>query len=109
MITQQDIQAVCQQIVDNFEPDQIILFGSYAYGSPTPDSDLDLLVLLSFEGSSFVQTVKIRTAIQCDFPLNLLVKNSTDAQKLYQEWDPFIRAAFDQGKVLYERNRRQVA
>jgi uncharacterized protein len=43
MITLDQIQAFSQQIADKFQPDRIILFGSYAYGQPTPDSDVDLL------------------------------------------------------------------
>ena len=45
MITEAQIQVVVQRIVAGYAPDQIILFGSYAYGTPTEDSDLDLLVI----------------------------------------------------------------
>ena len=45
MISEAQIQAVVQRIVDGYAPDQIILFGSYAYGVPTADSDLDLLII----------------------------------------------------------------
>ncbi len=49
MITLDQIQAFSQQIAEQFQPDRIILFGSYAYGQPTSDSDVDLLVILPFE------------------------------------------------------------
>jgi predicted nucleotidyltransferase len=45
MITEEQIQAVVRRIVEGYEPDRIILFGSYAYGTPTEDSDLDLLII----------------------------------------------------------------
>lgn len=45
MITEAQIQAVVQRIVEGYAPDRIILFGSYAYGTPTEDSDLDLLII----------------------------------------------------------------
>ena len=45
MITEEQIQAVVRRIVEGYAPDRIILFGSYAYGTPTEDSDLDLLVI----------------------------------------------------------------
>ena len=45
MITEAQIQAVVQRIVDGYQPDRIILFGSYAYGTPTEHSDLDLLII----------------------------------------------------------------
>lgn len=50
MISYSQIQAFSQQIVEQFQPEQIILFGSYAYGQPTEDLDVDLLVILAFEG-----------------------------------------------------------
>ena len=46
-----EIQKLCEQISRDFRPERIILFGSHAYGSPTPDSDVDLLVVMPFEGS----------------------------------------------------------
>lgn len=46
MITPQDIQTTCDDIVQEFAPLQVILFGSYAYGTPTEDSDVDLLVVM---------------------------------------------------------------
>ena len=45
MITEAQIQAIVQRIVEDYAPDRIILFGSYAYGTPTEDSDLDLLII----------------------------------------------------------------
>ena len=51
MITREDIQATCDDIVREFEPLQIILFGSYAYGTPTEDSDVDLLVIMDIPES----------------------------------------------------------
>ena len=45
MISEEQIQAVVARIVEGYQPDQIILFGSYAYGTPTEDSDLDLLIV----------------------------------------------------------------
>ena len=43
MVAREDIQAVTDDIVQEFAPLQVILFGSYAYGTPTEDSDVDLL------------------------------------------------------------------
>ncbi|MDE0553984.1 MAG: nucleotidyltransferase domain-containing protein [Candidatus Poribacteria bacterium] len=46
MVTREDIQTMADDIVREFEPLQVILFGSYAYGTPTADSDVDLLVVM---------------------------------------------------------------
>jgi predicted nucleotidyltransferase len=53
MVTEQTIQDLCNRIVQEFRPERIIRFGSYAYGNPTPDSDVDIWVVLSFEGKNF--------------------------------------------------------
>ena len=47
MVSAKDIQATCADIVREFSPLQVILFGSYAYGAPTEDSDVDLLVVMA--------------------------------------------------------------
>lgn len=51
MVTRADIQATCDDIVREFAPLQVILFGSYAYGTPTDDSDVDLLVVMDIPES----------------------------------------------------------
>jgi predicted nucleotidyltransferase len=54
------IEDVCRRIAEEFKPEKIILFGSHAYGKPTPESDLDLLVVMPYEESYFLQAMKIR-------------------------------------------------
>lgn len=58
MISYSQIQAFSQQIVEQFQPEQIILFGSYAYGQPSQGSDVDLLVILPFEGLPVHKAIK---------------------------------------------------
>lgn len=60
MAALKDIQAFAERIARNFHPERIILFGSYAWGKPTPDSDVDLLVVLSFQGKGWKMASKIR-------------------------------------------------
>ena len=55
------IEDVVRQIVDRFQPTRIILFGSYAYGEPRPDSDVDLMVLMDTSLSEMRQAVEILT------------------------------------------------
>src|ERR1700674_1995761 len=68
------IRRFARQIVERFQPDKIILFGSYAYGTPTPDSDVDLLVVMPTR-NQIEQAVRIDEAIsERGFPLDLLVR-----------------------------------
>jgi predicted nucleotidyltransferase len=53
MVDFKDIQALADRIAKHFNPERIILFGSYAVGTAGPDSDVDLLVVLPFEGKNF--------------------------------------------------------
>ena len=67
------IKAYCRVVAREFRPQKIILFGSYASGSATPDSDVDLLVVMPFRGNSTNQTVAIRGRAEAPFPMDLLV------------------------------------
>lgn len=104
MVAFEKINELSHKIVQNFQPDKIILFGSYAYGNPSGDSDIDLLVLLNFEGRGFRKALEILNTADPHFAVDLLVRTPEDAQTRYLEGDPLIRMAFDHGKVLYERS-----
>ncbi|SHJ42488.1 Nucleotidyltransferase domain-containing protein [Hymenobacter daecheongensis DSM 21074] len=65
MITEEQIQAIVRRIVEGYQPDRIILFGSYAYGTPTEDSDLDLLVVKrDAEPSAMARSVAVRRVLR---------------------------------------------
>ncbi len=104
MIDEQRIRELCERIVQEFQPHKIILFGSYALGTPTPDSDVDMLVVLPFTGKNFRKSLEILNRTNPNFPIDLLARNPEDTERRYQEGDPLIREALDHGKVLYERH-----
>ena len=104
MIDEQRIRELCERIVQEFQPHKIILFGSYALGTPTPDSDEDILVVLPFTGKNFRKSLEILNRTNPNFPIDLLARNPEDTERRYQEGDPLIREALDHGKVLYERH-----
>jgi len=99
-----DIKKLSDQIVEKYNPEKIILFGSYAYGSPTEDSDVDLFVLMPFEGRSVYKSVEIKAYTRTRFPVDLIIRNPEDTQRRYEEFDPLVREAIDRGKVLYEQD-----
>jgi uncharacterized protein len=102
MISFSQIQALSQQIAEKFAPEQIILFGSYAYGQPTEDSDVDLLVILPFEGMPVEKAIEIRSAIKSPFPLDLLVRTTTQVQQRLAMGDFFMQDILQKGHILYE-------
>ncbi len=82
----------------------MILFGSYAYGKPRSDSDIDLLVVMSFEGSPFHQAAIILGHVVQSIgilPLNLFVRTPEQVQERVDMGDNFIRAILECGQVLY--------
>ncbi|MGD1861298.1 MAG: nucleotidyltransferase domain-containing protein [Leptolyngbyaceae cyanobacterium] len=102
MVEMSQIKALSQQIAEQFQPERIILFGSYAYGDPNEDSDVDLLVVMPFEGHSPRKAAEIRFQVRPQFPLDLLVRTSELLRQRLELGDFFIQEIIDKGEVLYE-------
>jgi uncharacterized protein len=92
-----------------YSNEKLILFGSYAYGQMTEDSDLDLLVILPFDGHWVYKAVEIRQQLPIlGFSLDLLVRTPQQVQARLAIGDPFMREIIEQGKVLYESTNARV-
>ena len=102
MNVSKEIKDLCRQIVTDFKPEKIVLFGSYARGTPTVDSDLDFLVVMPFKGRSVNQAIRIRRRISTDMPLDLVVRTPQQIERRLKMNDFFIKEVIDQGHVLYE-------
>jgi len=85
-----------------FNARQVILFGSYAEGYATEDSDVDLLVIADFKGRSCDQSVAVRMQFHPTFPMDLLVRTPDMIEKRLSMQDPFIGRILSEGKVLYD-------
>ena len=102
MISMNTIQAFSRRIADEFKPQRIVLFGSYAWGTPTPDSDVDLLVIMSFEGKPVEKSVEMRLKLRPPFPVDLLVRTPETVRQRLEIGDGFMKDILSGGKVLYE-------
>jgi len=102
MVDFRDIQALADRIAEQFHPERIILFGSYAAGLPNPDSDVDLLVILPFEGKSWKMASEIRRQTRPSFPMDLLVRTPEQLRQRLTRHDVFLRDITQRGKTLYE-------
>jgi predicted nucleotidyltransferase len=100
------IADVVDQIVDAFDPEQVILFGSHAHGQPNPDSDVDLLVVIDTERKEAEEAVRICRAIDYDFPLDLIVRTPETLASRLALGDQFLNEVIDRGAVLYARADR---
>jgi predicted nucleotidyltransferase len=99
-------------------PEKIILFGSYAYGTPSEDSDIDILVVTSETGMPANYTersnIYLRIAhtisdIQKQFPVDLIVHTMGMHEKFINTNSLFCRELLLNGKILYEKNNRRLA
>jgi uncharacterized protein len=102
MATMRQIREFSRKLAREFRPERIVLFGSYARGSATADSDVDLLIILPFEGKPAAKSVEIRMKLRPRFPVDLIVRTPARVRERLDMEDPFLREIMEQGKVLYE-------
>jgi uncharacterized protein len=102
------IEDLREQIVRVANPEKIILFGSYAYGEPNEDSDVDLLVVMPFEGSPQRQAFRISLQISAPMALDLLVRTPEHIAERIEMGDFFMQEITSQGKVIYEADHAGV-
>jgi HEPN domain-containing protein/predicted nucleotidyltransferase len=96
------IRRYARQVAERFSPDKIILFGSYAYGNPHADSDVDLLVIMPARNELDL-AAKIRWEIPAPFPMDLIVCTPHTMEWRLEEGDWFLKEIVAKGKVLYEK------
>ena len=108
MVTMEQIEQVSRQIAEEFHPQRVILFGSYANGTATEHSDVDLLVILPFEGKSFQKSAEVLMGVHPPFPVDLLVRTPENIRYRLKIGDRFIRDVLAEGKVLYDADGARV-
>ena len=98
------LKEAVKRIIDNFRPEKIILFGSYAYGQPTPDSDMDLLVVMKTDEKPHKRAVPLRRALKgIGIPKDIIVKTPEEFESFKDIVGTIIYPAAHKGRVLYER------
>ena len=106
-IPRRDINAVVKRIVQKFDPERIILFGSYAYGKPHPYSDVDLLVVMRTKERPLAKQLEISRALSPHpFGIDILVYAPREIKSRITMGDYFLREIVTKGKVVYERHPR---
>ena len=101
------IRRYARAIAEEFHPDRIILFGSYAFGTPHEDSDVDLLVVMPAR-NQHDQAVRIRWRLAAPFPVDLIVRTPKQMAWRLAEGESFTTTIVSQGKVLYEKDDQGV-
>src|SRR5437868_464721 len=101
------IKRFARRIAEKFHPEKIILFGSYAYGTPHEESDVDILVIMPAR-NAIDQSIRICNEFERDFSVDLIVRTPWQMKRGLTEgdWDWFLKEIVEKGKVLYEAPNR---
>src|SRR5437764_4015652 len=105
MIQRRTIKKFTDEVARRFKPIKIILFGSYAYGRPTEDSDVDLLVILPGKGRPQDKSLRIRQEVEVDFPIDLIVRTPSEVHRRLLWGDSFLQEEIGIVVLLYEAAR----
>ncbi|MBI3581058.1 MAG: nucleotidyltransferase domain-containing protein [Nitrospinae bacterium] len=100
-----EIRKLSRSIAEAYNPDKIILFGSYATGVPTDSSDIDLLVVMSFKGKSARKACEILARVKTTLPVDILVRSPVQLRRRLAWNDYFFADIMDKGKTLHEAAR----
>ncbi len=100
-IPKEAVDFLVRQIAEQFHPERIILFGSYAYGTPDPESDVNLLVVMDTPTNEFEQASHIKHSIKRSFELDLLLRTPDNLARRIALGDFFLRDIVQKGSALY--------
>jgi uncharacterized protein len=105
MLSQEQIETVTRKIVDGYKPKKIIIFGSYANGDPTEDSDLDLLIIKQTSTPFHQRAREVRKLLSDSlFSLDLLVYTPLEYDTYKDQRYSFLNKILREGRICYESN-----
>ena len=104
MIQNKEIKEISIKIINSIHPEKIILFGSYAYGNPTEDSDLDLIIVKQSNLPKHKRGIEIRRLFYgLLVPMDLKVYTPEEFNHELLNKYSFLSSAIIDSKILYER------
>jgi predicted nucleotidyltransferase len=104
--TREKINEMVRRIVNRFDPEQIILFGSHAKGTAGPDSDVDLLIIMPVSGSKREKQIEIGVALHdIRIPMDIIVTTPEEVERRKNLVGTIIRPALRDGEIIYVRGR----
>ncbi|MCZ6680857.1 MAG: nucleotidyltransferase domain-containing protein [Candidatus Poribacteria bacterium] len=105
-VTAKLLQEITHRIVERFHPEKIILFGSYAYGDATPQSDVDLLVVMKSDERPAKRSTQVTSVCRPRYlSMDVIVLTPEELEHRLAGFDPFLEEALSKGKVLYDASR----
>ena len=104
MIGKEEIEEIVRRIVEGVDPEKVILFGSYAYGEPDEDSDIDILVIKDMNMPRYRRGTEIKQYLRgMKIPIDIVVYTREEIEEFQGVKTSFINQIVEEGRVLYER------
>jgi len=101
---QKEIKKITKQIVENYHPEKIILFGSYAWGKPNENSDVDLFIVKKTNKRKTDRHLEVDKILSDrNIPLDILVYTPQEIKNRMLLEDFFVKNIIQQGKTIYAR------
>lgn len=107
-ITAKKIKRVSNIIAKHYKPEKIILFGSFAWGKPGPNSDVDLFVIKKTKKPFLRRITELDSLFsRRDFPMDFLIYTPAQVKKRLKMGDFFVEEILEKGKILYEKTQQK--
>ena len=100
-----EIDRITKKIVKVHKPEKVILFGSYAWGAPTKDSDLDFFIIKKTRDAQKTAREIDGALFPREFPMDILVSTPQRVKQRLAMGDPFFNRILSKGKILYEQKK----
>lgn len=107
--TKSEINKIKQILIDKYKPERIVLFGSFAWGKPNQDSDLDFLIIKKVQKPRPAREQEVYRVLSDyhysaeSLPVDIIVHTPDEAKKRLSLGDPFIKEILTRGQVIYEK------
>lgn len=106
MNNKKEIKKITEQIVKKYKPEKIILFGSFAWGKPTKDSDVDLLIVKKTRKKWIERQIEVGEIIDGEIAADTLIQTPREFKRRLALGDFFYRNILEKGKILYEKSQK---
>lgn len=103
MVSDTQIKKVAEKIAKEYDPEKIILFGSYAWGKPHKDSDIDLFIVKETDNNRELTRKINRLIFPRLFSMDIIIYTPEQVEKRQKMQDFFIRDILTKGKILYAK------
>lgn len=103
---QKELKGITQKVAKRYKPEKIYLFGSFAWGKPNYDSDVDLLIIKKTKKDFLQRNFAVRKIIDGVIPVDILVRTPKEIEKRLSLGDLFYQNIIEKGKCLYEKSKK---